>query len=234
MTKSKILIGLVVLLSTLFIVFQYNNNVVLSTMVRALIVPMISLLYFLNVKKRSIFFTIFLVLFSISEVTVLFSSYFPYQSEYFVGNSLYILAYIFLIYEILRDLDFAYLFKNFTIHLLVLSTLNIYVIYVLLKIEDPFVIGFEFVIEFVYNIVTLFLLSISLLNYFCKDNRKSLLLFLGSICIVFSEVIQIAYYYIAQKNLLNFSYSVLLILAFCFYYYQSTITESEDIKTIVN
>jgi len=233
MTKSNILIGLVVLLSMLFIVFQFNNNEVLSTMVRSLIVPMITLLYFINVKKRSFFFTMFLVLFSISEITVLFSRYFPAQSEYFVGNSLYILAYIFLIYEILKGLDFTYLFKNFSIHLLILSALNIYVIYVLLKIEDPFVIGFEFVIEFIYNIVTLFLLSISLLSYFCKDNRKSLLIFLGSICIVFSEVIQIAYYYIAEKNLLSLSYSILLILAFCFYYYQSTI-ENEDVKSVVH
>ena len=85
-------------------------------------------------------------------------------------------------------------------HLIVLLVLNVYVIYVLLKIETPHLVSYENVVEFIYNVITLLLLSVSLLNYFYKDNKKSLILFFGSLCIVFSEVIQIAYFYITDKG----------------------------------
>jgi hypothetical protein len=161
---------------------------------------------------------------------ILFSSYFPGESEYYTGNLLYIASYLCLIGQILKSINLKYLFHNFRIHLIVLLALNVYVVYVLLKIQDPYIMGPEFLVEFIYNVVTLFLLSIALLNYFCKDDRKSLLLFLGSLCIVFSEVIQIAYFYISSKNLLNVTYSILLILAFYFFYYQSTLENEEQKK----
>ncbi len=231
MSKSKILIGLVIAFCAFFIVFEFNENQWMSSMIRALIVPTITLLYFLNAIKRPILFSLFLVLFSISELTILFSQFFPGESEYYIGNLLYIIAYACLIAQILKKVNLRYLFNNFRIHLIVLIALNVYVVYVLLKIQDPYIIGPEFLVEFIYNIVTLSLLSFALLNYFCKDDRKSLLLFLGSLCIVFSEVIQIAYFYISEKNLLNVTYSILLILAFYFFYYQSTL-ENETKKRI--
>ena len=45
----------------------------------------------------------------------------------------------------------------------------------------------DYYFELVYNIITLSLLSIALLNYFYRDNQKSLYLFLGVLCLVFSE-----------------------------------------------
>jgi hypothetical protein len=117
-------------------------------------------------------------------------------------------------------------------HIVILSALNIYIVYVLLKIVNPY-LGFsmEFVVELLYDIVMLLILSASLLNYFYKDNQKSLLLFVGSLCIVFSEVIIIAYMYISEKNLLIFSSSILSILAFYFFYFQSTL-EDEKAKAL--
>ena len=227
MNKSKILIGFALALCAFFVVFQFNDNQWMSSLSRAFIVPTITVLYFLNVKNRPLFFTLFLVLFSISELTILFSRYFPGDSEYYTGNILYITAYVFLIGEILKEVNISHLFNNFRIHLIVLTALNIYVVYVLLKIQDPYIMGPEFLLEFIYNVVTLSLLSIALLNYFCKDDRKSLLLFLGALCIVFSEVIQIAYFYIDEQNLLSLAYSILLVLAFCFFYFQSTLKNEE-------
>jgi hypothetical protein len=89
----------------------------------------------------------------------------------------------------------------------------------------------EYFIELTYNIATLILLSASLLNYFYRDDRKSFLLFIGSLCIVFSEVIQVAYMYIEEKNLLIFSSSIFSVLAFYFFYLQSNLI-NQKIKSL--
>jgi len=233
MSKSKILIGFVIVLSVLFVIFQFNDNEIMSSISRSLIVPVFTILYFQRVKHRSFYFVMFLVLFSISELTYLIRDYIPYEVDYFVGNGLYIVGYTFLLLEILKSVDFSYIINNYSMHLIVLGALNIYIIYVLLKIIHPYdSFSLEFVVELVYNIVMLLILSASLLNYFYNDDKKSLLLFFGSLCMVFSEVILIAYLYISETNLLIFSSSLLSILAFYFFYYQSTL-ENEEVSLMV-
>jgi len=176
----------------------------------------------------------FLILYSVSELTSLISDYIPYQLDYFMGNGLYIAAYVFLVLEVLKSLNFNYILNNYSIHLIVLGALNIYIIYVLLKIVYPFVsFSFEFGVELLYNIVMLLLLSVSLLNYFYRDDKKSLLMFVGSLCLVFSEVILVAYLYISEKNLLIFSSSILSILAFYFFYSQASLKNGR-VKSLAN
>jgi len=97
----------------------------------------------------------------------------------------------------------------------------------LLKILNEYVSGIELSLELLYNIFILSLLTVSLLNYFYRDDKKAMILFLGSLCISFSEVIQIAYYYIVDRQLLNVTYSMLLILAFYLFYVQSKLEYEE-------
>ena len=97
-----------------------------------------------------------------------------------------------------------------------------YLIYVLQVIVKPNIsIDIDYYFELIYNIVTLLLLSIALLNYFYRDNHKSLYLFLGVLCLVFSEVIDIAFIYVAQRSILNFLATTLSLGAFYFLYQQS-------------
>lgn len=236
MGKTNILIGCIVLLFVAFAVCEFNQLYMCSEISKGLIVPVFTILYFVSVPRKSIYFTWFLILFSISELMVFSELCFDFETMtdeeilkfddiyYLVGNVLYIIAYCLLVYDVYRTLDMKKIFKNFAIHLLVLTILNIYIIYVLLTIVNPYVSGsFLFIIELVYNIVMLLLLTLSLIGYFYNDNKKSLLLFFGSICIVFSEVIQVAYFYISDKELLNISQALLFVLAFCFFYFQSRI-----------
>ncbi|PNQ72692.1 hypothetical protein C1T31_11155 [Hanstruepera neustonica] len=234
--KSNILIGFIIMLCVAFTVFEFKQEYFLSQFFRALIVPLFALLYFNNVKRRSIYFTWFLILYSISELSVFNELFFDFSTmtdeqltlydsiNYTVGNIIYIAAYILLLIDVMKTLDIKMVFKNYRIHLVVLSALNVYIIYVLLTIVNPYVEGsYLFFIELIYNIVMLLILTSCLISYFYNDNKKSLLLFFGSICIVFSEVIQVAYYYISDKDLLNLMQTLLFVLAFSFFHFQSKI-----------
>ena len=76
----------------------------------------------------------------------------------------------------------------------------------------------EFLFEGLYNFCILLVLSFSLLYYLYHDSRRGFLLFLASACIVFSEMVQVAYIFIAADYVLNVIYSLLLIVGFYFIY----------------
>ena len=229
MYKSKALIGFILLCYVLFTIFEFSGNDLVAYNLNSLIVPLIALTYILFIKKKSILFFLFLIFYSIADLMGLVISNMPldqtlklYDFEYYVGNSLYILAYIFLIIKIGKTLSLSYIMKNFKIHLLVLISLSIYLVYVLHVIINPnLVLESDYYIELIYNIVVVVLLTTALLNYFYKDNKKSLYQFLGSICFAFSEFIDVAYIYIMQKSLLNVIATTLALGAFYFFYQQS-------------
>jgi len=234
MKKSKLTVGMVVLLYIGFVVFQFNSNDYWATALDALILPLITLAYFQDQTKPNLYFSIFLICYSVSDLMVFIVDFMPYRLYYYLGNSLYILAYLALLTKILKSLSLSYIFKNFKLHLIVLAGLNLYIGYVLQNIVNPYLeINFEYFIELIYNVSMLLVLSASLLNYFYQDNRKSLLIFLGSLAIVFSEVIGVAYMYVAEQNFLNFLSTSLTVLAFYFYYKQASLN-NEEINGLVS
>lgn len=229
MFKSKVLVSVIIILYVLFAVFEFNGSYGIAYRLDCLIIPVITLLYMLAIKNRNKYFTLFLLFYSFSDLMALFFDFIangvetPWSNtQYFIGNSLYVLAYVFLLVKICNSLCVFHVWKNFKIHIVVLFVLNIYLIYVLQVIVKPNVVmGINYYLELVYNIVTFFLLSMALLNYFYKDNKKSLYLFIGVLCIVFSEVIDIAYIYIAQRSLLSVVAGTLSLIAFYFFYQQA-------------
>ncbi len=238
MNKSKALVILALLLYILSVIFQFSDEDVIANALKSIILPVVTLLYFVKIKKKSLFFTLFLVLFSISDLMIFSTPYISHNVDYYLGNSLYILAYASLLVEVSKSISLLYVLRNYKIHLLVLTILNIYLIYVLQVIVDPFVDKTnEYYVELIYNIVMLLLLSVSLVNYFYRDNVKSLSMFLGALCIVFGEVIWVAYTYISERNLLNAVSTTLYVLAFYFFYKQSKIeqeVEREEVNMLVN
>lgn len=228
MNKSKIVVSIVLLVYLSFVVFQFSNNDYWANVFDALLLPLITFAYFLDESKKNLFFIIFLLCYSIADLMIFVTDLIPYQIYYFVGNGLYIIAYLSLLIKILKSVSFLHIIKHFKLHLLVLVALNIYIAYVLQIIVDPFLqITNEYIIEIVYNISMLLVLTASLLNYFYRDDRKSLFLFLGSLSIVFSEVLSVAYMYVAQQNLLSFLTTTLTLLAFYFYSKQSSLSNEE-------
>lgn len=225
MYKSKALMVLALLLYVISVMFQFRGKDDIANSLKSVILPVITLLYFVTVKKKALLFTLFLVLFSVSELLIFIMNLIPYVVYYYLGNSLYILAYIFLIIEIFRSISLVHILKNYKIHLIVLIFLNVYIVYVLQVIVNPYVNKTnEYYVELVYNIIMLSLMSVSLLNYFYRDNVKSLYLFLAALCIVFGEVVWVAYTYISARNLLLVISTTLYILSFYFFYKQSNLS----------
>lgn len=243
MNKSKVLIGFILICYFLFAIFEFSGNELVAYYFNALIVPLITILYVLFIKRKNKLFLMFLVCYSISDILGIVISNMPYDEsqmiydfEYYVGNALYILAYLFLVIKLGKSLNFKHVLKHFKMHLIVLSALNIYLLYVLHAIIDPNLVQeSDYYLELTYNIVVLLLLSIALLNYFYKDNKKSLYLFLGALFIVFSEVIDIAYIYVTPRCFLNFLGTTLALGAFYFFYQQSKLLNvaNEEGKYVV-
>lgn len=235
MNKSKILIGALLIVYIFYVILQLGNETVIANYLKSLILPIVTLLYFLTVKKKSLFFLLFLVVYAISDLLSFIEPYVSYKVNYYLGNSLYIISYSFLVLEICKSVCVLYIIKNFKVHLFVLTVLNIYIIYVLQVIVNPFVGATnQFYVEIVYNLVMLMTLSLALVNYFYRDNLKSLYLFLGSLCIVFSEVIWVAYIYLSASTFLNIISISLFVLSFYFFYAQSNLSnrkraESADV-----
>lgn len=232
MKKTNILIFFIIAFCVAFAIFEINGQEYLSLACRSFIVPLFTVLYFINVSQRSMLFSLFLIFFSVAEVSSVLEYFsFDWSQDsldlyYVAGNSMFIVAYLFLILEVFKTINLRKVLKNYFIHVIVLLVLNVYIVYVLITIVNPkFQEDSEYLIgvEFIYNVVMLLLLTISLISYFYNDNKKTLLLFFGSICIVFSEVIQIAYFYIVDQDLLNIIQTLLFVLAFCFFYFQSKV-----------
>ena len=145
-----------------------------------------------------------------------------YEYDYYIGSALYIIGYAFLLFKVSKALSIKHVLRNFKIHLIVLSALNVYLIYVLqFIVQSNLNYTYEYQMEFLYNVVMLLLLSVTLLLYFHRDNKKSLYLFIGALLIVFSEVLDVAYNYIGQRALINIIGTTLALFAFYFFYKQA-------------
>lgn len=235
MNKSKVLVGIILLFYLLFVVFQFSGSDLIAQNLRALIFPSIGLAYFLCAKDKSIFFSLFLIFYSLSDIMVIVSDQISYEVDYYLGNSLYIIAYGTLLFKVCKSINLIHILKNFKIHLIVLTALNIYIATVLQLIIDPNrELNNEYILETIYNVVILLLLSGSLLNYFYRDNKKALYLFIGSLCIVFSEVINVAYLYVTKQSLLNFIATSLALLAVYFLYQQTKIENTEEVDMLID
>lgn len=236
MFKSKVLVFIIGMLYILFAIFEFSGYDAISYRLDCLVIPVITLLYMTSVDNKNRYFILFLLFYSLSDILALVVDVMSNggknvftEFQYFIGNSLYILAYFFLFLKIIGTLCFKHVFRNFKIHIAVLLALNIYLIYVLQIIVKPnLVMDIDYYLELVYNVITFLLLSAALLNYFYRDNKKSLYLFIGTLCIVFSEVIDIAYIYITQRSLLSVIASTLSLVAFYFFYQQSTLLDEEN------
>jgi len=229
MRMTKALLGFIIVLAISFIGFQIFKLDEISSIVRLMILPLLTILYYLKTKDSRSYFFYFLLCYSItefSEILTFFDDtpYYIYQVMYYGGNGLNILAYVFMILEVLKSMNLKSIWSSYPVHIFILLALDIYSVILVSQVSVSsgyFVDTMEYVVEILYNITMMVLLTVTLINYISRDSKKAMNLLLGALCIVFSEVIQVAHYYVSEKNIFIIVYSILLVLAFGFFYIQA-------------
>lgn len=229
MQKRKLLLGVIITLVVTFIGFRIFQQEMIADFIRPVILPLVTVYYCISGYNKSSYFFFFLLTYAISELLGIFY-YYATVSEladnllYFGCNLLYILAYIFLILEVLKSMNIAEIMNRFAVHIIILLVLDVYCIIlvsdVAIKSENLTTV-YDHILEYTYNLVIMVLLTITLINYLARDSKKAMNILLGALCIVFSEVIQVAYFYVSEINILGIVYTVLLVLAFGFFYLQT-------------
>ena len=228
MLVNKILKVLLLLLGGLFVVLQAFAYEVEGAAISLLLLILLTVLYCRSTEIKSTYFFWFLIASTLGHLLGYSAYYGPQISEsqidfyYYGANILFIISYIFLIIRILRRLDFKKVCSGLCVPIIILVVLDVFCVSIVSSTTESILSVQENILEYVYNAVVMTLLSVALINYMYRNDNKSMLFLIASICIVFSEIIQLAYYYILlEDNNLGFIYSLLLIVAFIFFYLQS-------------
>ncbi|WP_299526105.1 hypothetical protein [Winogradskyella sp.] len=225
---NKIIKVGLLLLGGVFIILQGLAFELEGAAVSALMLVLLTILYCKWTKVKSKYFFWFLVTFTIAHLLSYSAWYAPRIKEgqidyyYYGANILYIVSYIFLIAKITSSIKIKQVFKELAIPIVILFFLDIFCVVLVTDTTRGALSIYEYTLEFIYNAVIMALLSVALIDYMYRNDNKSMLFLLGSICIVFSEIIQLAYFYILRndKNL-GFIYSFFLVMAFLLFYLQS-------------
>ena len=227
MLVNKIFKVVLLLLGGLYIVFQGFGFEIEGAAVSTLTLVLLTVLYCVWTKNRGHLFLGFLVVFTCAHLLGLYSYYVPEISNekvdyyYYGANILYISAYMLLIIKILRGVNLAKVISEFAVPILILIVLDVFCVSIVSDTAGNVFTSNQYILEFIYNSVVMLLLSVGLINYMYRNDNKSMLFLVASICIVFSEIIQLAYYYILPSDDLGFIYSLFLVIAFLFFYLQS-------------
>lgn len=233
MSLSKMLSAVLIAVSILFLALQSLGQEFNAFGAKALGMLLLFVLYRTSVSKKNTLFMLFLIAYAMADFynyatyNLLPPKGITYDLYYLVGNALYISAYLCLIFRILLLMDFKEAFLKFPYQLLLLFALDVFIVWVLVDLVRPSqVIDYIYFVELIYNLVIMVLVSLSLVNYMQNDTKKSMNLLIGAIFIIFSEVIQITYFYVSTAGqAFAVIYSVFLVLAFGFFFFQSKIPQ---------
>lgn len=235
-TKHLLASGLVIL-SIVFIGLQLMKYEMYASFVRAVMLIMLSVLYYNQVKTKHSYFFMFLLTFTISDIIGLLYWFIVLESEssidfiYYICNSLYILSYTFLIIKVIKGINIRDVITSLPAPIVILVILDIFCVTIVTDTAREELNIYQYTMEFLYNAVIMTLLTLAVINYIHKVDKKSMNLLIGAIFIVFSEMIQLAYYYVLDANILNVLCSLFLVFAFVFFYLQASLNHSEEFNT---
>ena len=227
MFLNRFLKVVLLLLGGLYIVLQGFAFEDKGAGVSALTLILLTVLYCRWTKNKSKLFFWFLLTFTSAQILACLSHYMPAIEEgkidyyYYGANALYILSYLLLITRVALQLNFKVVLSQLAIPVVILLILDVFCVSLVTATTESVLSIPQYTLEYTYNAVIMALLSIALIDYMYRNDNKSMLFLIGSICIVFSEIIQLAYFYILPDNNLGFVYSFFLVVAFIFFYVQS-------------
>lgn len=199
-------------------------NAIFVGILQASIAPIAAIIYFFGMKRRRIYFSVFIFLYALADFLTFFYDLFSQRMYFYFSSILFLGAYISLIIEIYIGIQFSVLLKNFKIPTVVLIFLSLFIILTVLNItgyltsetdlrnmEDP-----KIYFDFTYYSMLPILLSSALLNFFYFEDNKALYLFLGTFSLIILELITVGYFYIFKER---FVVIVSCLLTLCQFYF---------------
>ncbi|RLJ64295.1 hypothetical protein CLV86_1411 [Lacinutrix venerupis] len=234
-SKFIILSMAIILIIVLLDVFGFST---ISYNLELMFVPVLALFYFFKKGAKSITLILFFLCYTVGELVSMFL-YNPDENiYYYLCNISYIIAYFFLILYVVNGLNFKVIFKKYLFYFIVLLLLSIYILYFFINLVKP--INFEsqldvavHIVEFVYNLSLVVLLSLSFLNYIHNNIRKYLVLFLSCFLIAFSEFILITYYFIDEDIVLDYMSTVFFFFGVSLLYSHILIAPEEETNSLL-
>lgn len=237
MKTKHILISSLVIFSVLFIGLQVMKYEMYASFVRAAIVILFTVLYCNQTSTKYNYFFLFLATFALADIIglsfwfiELTASSFDYT--YYICNSLYMMSYVFLIFMVLKNMNLRDVIIKLPAHIVILVVLDIFCVTIVTDTTKQELSIYQYTLEFIYNAVIMSLLTLSVINYIYKVDKASMNLLIGSLFIVFFEMIQLAYYYVLEINVLNVLCSLFLVIAFIFFYLQEILEETEELSSL--
>ncbi|WP_179317635.1 hypothetical protein [Winogradskyella undariae] len=235
MLIRKILKIIILLLGVAYVFFQSFALEIEGDGVGTLAFILLTYLYLGWTEHRSILFSWFLIVFTSAQIVSFIVWFTPKitleQTDYlyYIANMLCIVSYVLLIVKMFIHFNIKAVFSQLAVPTMILVVLDIFCVTLISNTTENVFSYYEYILEFFYNAVIMLLLSIALINYMYRNNNKSMLFLIGAIFMVFSEVIQLAYFYILDINILGFVYSTFLVVAFSFFYIQSQYTVTDPV-----
>lgn len=142
----------------------------------------------------------------------------------YFSTGIYIISYSLLILYIISKLNFKHVFKHLFLPVLILLALDVFCITLLSDISvDESYSTYNVIQEYMYYTVVMVLLSVALINYMYRSDKKSMLILIGCICFFFMEIVVAALYFTQKSINLEFLSTSLTIIAYALIYLQSQI-----------
>ena len=196
------------------------------------------ILYCHQVQSKRGYYFLFLVTFFLADIIGLTYWFKIISNEnynfyfYSIGNILYILSYVFLIIKVIKSMNLKKVITKSATHIVILIILDIFCVTIVTGTAQNELNIYQYALLYLYNTVIMTLLSLAVINYIDKVDKRAMNLLIGALFIVFSEVIQLAYYYILEENnMLNILCSSFFVIAFLFLYLQEVSEETEELAT---
>lgn len=224
------------LLGAILIVLHAVGHWVIAMGLQSLLLLMFAFFYYKSVPNRDRFFLLFLIFIAFGNFLD-FADFMlrhelpddPSDLAYLIVNSILIIGHFFLAFKIIKVINFKKLITEYPITLLVLIIMNVSLVAVVNSTINYFFSGIHSVLEFTYNLLIMFLLSLALLKYMSTYDRRSMNLLLAMLFLMMAEVVLIINFYIVPTDSLSAIQFVIWLLAFVFFYFEA-ISPSEVIK----
>jgi len=241
MKISRLAIYIAILLSVLYVGSELTGNMYAGKVLRACIIPFVIIFYVLEKRTKSKYFFVFLITFSLSFIMPLLKDITSNNLLFILANSLCVIGYLAMIFEIgtmiFQKISVKKLLTKYPLYIIVLVVLGALLAGSIINMPRSSIVWSRILIGNIYLAAIFTLLGFSFLNYIIRYSEKALTLFVASICMVFSEVLQIANYYIFSepKLILMVIYLILQVAGFYLFIKQAFMLYPDDNEeTVIN